>query len=163
MCIRDRYMGIIYMEERVDVDITKEEHDDLCCVYASLILHDGGVAITEEKIRTLVEASGNDICPGIAEVFAKAIQGINIDALIFQMGIPTNPLARLAVEESKKEIKKQNDVKNGDDGPEVGNIGDLFGDCQLIFVHLQTRYQLVIFNSNDIILLSHCQCSTQIS
>ena len=26
--------------------ISKEEHDELCCVYAALILHDAGIEIT---------------------------------------------------------------------------------------------------------------------
>ncbi|KAF1781115.1 hypothetical protein JG687_00011780 [Phytophthora cactorum] len=40
--------------------ITKEQHDELCVAYASMILFDAEHEITSESIQQIVHASGNE-------------------------------------------------------------------------------------------------------
>ncbi|CAI5743693.1 unnamed protein product [Peronospora destructor] len=41
--------------------ITKEEHDELCVAYASMILFDGEHEITSEALNNVLQASGNEV------------------------------------------------------------------------------------------------------
>ncbi|CAI5742724.1 unnamed protein product [Peronospora destructor] len=41
--------------------ITKEQHDELCVAYASMILFDGEHEITSEAINNVLQASGNEV------------------------------------------------------------------------------------------------------
>ena len=43
------------------MSISKAEHDELCCVYAGLLLFDDKVEITAEKLNKVIEASGNKV------------------------------------------------------------------------------------------------------
>ena len=36
------------------MSISKAEHDELCCVYAGLLLFDEGIEITAEKINKII-------------------------------------------------------------------------------------------------------------
>ncbi|CAG8486706.1 1717_t:CDS:2 [Ambispora gerdemannii] len=55
-------------------------------VYATLILADDGVDITAEKLQTLTKAAGVDVEPVWASLFAKALEGKNINDLLFNIG-----------------------------------------------------------------------------
>jgi large subunit ribosomal protein LP1 len=56
---------------------------ELACVYASLILHDDNVAITEDKLKTLIQAAGVEVEPIWMTVFARALQGKELKDLLF--------------------------------------------------------------------------------
>ncbi|KAL7749500.1 Cytoplasmic tRNA 2-thiolation protein 2 [Sorochytrium milnesiophthora] len=55
-------------------------------VYAALILHDDGVEITADKLTTLIKAANVDVEPIWASLFAKALQGKNLDDLLSNVG-----------------------------------------------------------------------------
>ena len=75
-------------------NLSKQEHDELCCVYATLALHDAGLEVTvqrttnfqEERIAKLIKTSGNTVEPYQPSVFAKALQGENISTVIENLG-----------------------------------------------------------------------------
>ncbi|XP_020631006.1 60S acidic ribosomal protein P1-like [Orbicella faveolata] len=102
---------------------------ELACVYSALILHDDGVPITAEKIEKLIKAAKVDVEPFWPGLFAKALEGHNLDSLIQSAGAPgagggAAPAAggapagggeAEAKEEEKKEEKKQESEEESDD------------------------------------------------
>merc|ERR1711959_647843 len=106
--------------------LSQAEHDELCCSYAALMLHDDGVGITAEKLAKVIKDSGNTVEPYWPMLFAKALKSANVDELLTNVASagPTAPAAGgagpAAVEE-KKEEKKEEVVEEVD-------MGGLFGD-----------------------------------
>ncbi|KAH8266478.1 hypothetical protein KR044_003853 [Drosophila immigrans] len=102
---------------------------ELACVYASLILVDDDVAVTGEKISTILKAANVDVEPYWPGLFAKALEGINVKDLISNIGsgvgaAPAGGAAAPAAAdapaaEAKKEEKKkeeESDVSDDDMG-----------------------------------------------
>ncbi|XP_055920324.1 60S acidic ribosomal protein P1 [Eupeodes corollae] len=99
---------------------------ELACVYSSLILVDDDVAVTAEKINTILKAANVDIEPYWPGLFAKALEGINIKDLITNIGsgVGAAPAAggaaadtgaAAAPAEAKKEEKKEEEPEESDD------------------------------------------------
>ncbi|XP_065355706.1 large ribosomal subunit protein P1 [Calliphora vicina] len=90
---------------------------ELACVYASLILVDDDVAVTGEKISTILKAANVEVEPYWPGLFAKALEGINVKDLITNIGsgvgagAPAGAAAAggdaAPVAEAKKEEKKK--------------------------------------------------------
>ncbi|XP_044727954.1 60S acidic ribosomal protein P1 [Chrysoperla carnea] len=59
---------------------------ELACVYSALILVDDDVAVTGEKIQTILKAANVDVEPYWPGLFAKALEGINVKDLITSLG-----------------------------------------------------------------------------
>ncbi|VDM93852.1 unnamed protein product [Onchocerca ochengi] len=57
-------------------------NQELACVYAALILQDDEVAITGDKISTLLKAAHVDVEPFWPGLFAKALEGVDVKSLI---------------------------------------------------------------------------------
>jgi hypothetical protein len=58
--------------------LTKQQKDELVCTYAALMLHDGELEISEEKLKKVITASGNSVEGYWPGLFAKALKGKNI-------------------------------------------------------------------------------------
>ncbi|KAB1205198.1 60S acidic ribosomal protein P1-3 [Morella rubra] len=97
---------------------------ELACTYASLLLHDDGIAITSEKIAALVKAAGITVESYWPSLFAKLAEKRNIEDLILNAagggggaapvavaapagGGAAPAAAAPAVEEKKKEEPKE--------------------------------------------------------
>ncbi|CEG49273.1 60s acidic ribosomal protein p1 [Plasmopara halstedii] len=53
--------------------ISKEQHDELCVAYASMILFDAEHEITSEAIDQIVQASGNEVEPYWPTLFSSLL------------------------------------------------------------------------------------------
>ncbi|KAH8333845.1 large ribosomal subunit protein P1 [Drosophila suzukii] len=99
---------------------------ELACVYASLILVDDDVAVTGEKINTILKAANVEVEPYWPGLFAKALEGINVKDLITNIGsgvgaapaggaAPAAASAAPAAEAKKEEKKKEEESDQSDD------------------------------------------------
>lgn len=57
-------------------------NQEMACVYAALILQDDEVAITGDKISTILKAAHVDVEPFWPGLFAKALEGVDIKVYI---------------------------------------------------------------------------------
>uniref|UniRef100_A0A1L8DS83 Large ribosomal subunit protein P1 n=1 Tax=Nyssomyia neivai TaxID=330878 RepID=A0A1L8DS83_9DIPT len=98
---------------------------ELACVYSALILVDDDVAVTGEKISTILKAANVDVEPYWPGLFAKALEGINVKDLITNIGsgagaapaagAPAAAAAAEAPAAAKKEEKKEEEPEESDD------------------------------------------------
>ncbi|XP_054167174.1 60S acidic ribosomal protein P1-like [Oppia nitens] len=90
-------------------------NDELSCVYAALILQDDDVAITAEKIQTILKAANVEVEPYWPSLFSKALEGVDLKGLITNVGsgVGAAPAAAApaaaapAAGDAKKEDKKK--------------------------------------------------------
>ena len=92
------------------MSISKAEHDELCCVYAGLLLFDDGMEITADKIQKIIKASGNEVDGYYPEFFAKYLSKADIKSMLTVT--PAAGGAGPAAAEEKHEDKKD-DKKGG--------------------------------------------------
>ena len=92
------------------MSISKAEHDELCCVYAGLLLFDDGMDITADKIQKIIKASGNEVDGYYPEFFAKYLAKTDIKSMLTVT--PAAGGAGAAPAEAPHEEKK--DDKKGD-------------------------------------------------
>ena len=112
----------------VDVkSLSKAEHDELCCSYAALMLHDDGIEMTAEKLEKVIKASGNTVEPYWPMLFTKALKGANIGDMLTNIAAaapaaggagPAAAGAAAAEEAPKEEVKEEE---------EDVDMGGLFG------------------------------------
>ena len=104
-------------------------NSELACVYAALILADDDVAITGEKIQTILKTAKVDVEPYWPGLFAKALEGVNVKDLLSNVGSGVGaagaapaaapaaggaaPAAAAAKEEAKKEESEESDDDMG--------------------------------------------------
>jgi len=99
--------------------------DELACVYAALILADDDVAVTPEKISTILKAAGVDVEPYWPGLFSKALESADIKSLITNVGsgvgaapaggaAPAAAAAEAAPAEAKQResMQKERDAEN---------------------------------------------------
>ena len=53
-------------------------NQELACIYAALVLQDDEVAITGDKIATLLKAAKVEVEPYWPGLFAKALEGVDV-------------------------------------------------------------------------------------
>merc|ERR1712224_1076045 len=110
--------------------LSKADHDELCCSYAALMLHDDGLEITAEKLTKVIKASGNDVEPYWPMLFAKALKGQDVGALLSNIGTAggggggaaAGPVEAAAEEKVEEKEEKKEEVEDDVD------MGGLFGD-----------------------------------
>uniref|UniRef100_A0A023GDM2 Large ribosomal subunit protein P1 n=1 Tax=Amblyomma triste TaxID=251400 RepID=A0A023GDM2_AMBTT len=101
-------------------------NDELACVYGALILQDDEIAVTAEKISTILKAAGVEVEPYWPGLFAKALEGLDLKSLISNVGsgVGAGPAAAAAAAapaagggkpEAKKEEKKEESEEEDDD------------------------------------------------
>ncbi|KAJ8940019.1 hypothetical protein NQ314_010850 [Rhamnusium bicolor] len=105
---------------------------ELACVYSALILADDDIAVTGEKIQTILKAANVDVEPYWPGLFAKALEGVNIKELITNIGsgVGAAPApgagaaapaaAAVAAAPAKEEKKKESEPEESDDDMGLG-------------------------------------------
>ncbi|XP_002734329.1 large ribosomal subunit protein P1-like [Saccoglossus kowalevskii] len=96
---------------------------ELACVYSALILHDDDVAITADKIQTILKAANVKVEPFWAGLFARALGNINIGSLLSSVGTggagggaaPAAGAAAATEAPEEKEEKKEESEEESDD------------------------------------------------
>ncbi|GFP84170.1 60S acidic ribosomal protein p1 [Phtheirospermum japonicum] len=86
---------------------------ELACTYAALVLHDDGIAVTVEKITTLVQAANLTVESYWPSLFAKLCEKKNIEDLVMNVGSGGGTTAALAAEEKKEEAREESDDDMG--------------------------------------------------
>ena len=98
--------------------LNKQQKDELVCTYAALMLHDGDLEISEEKLKKVITASGNNVEGYWPGLFAKALQGRNIADMLMNAGSATAaPIAAAggadkAAEEAASKLKEKEEKKS---------------------------------------------------
>merc|ERR1712097_236921 len=95
----------------------KMSTSQLACTYAALILHDDEMAITAENIKTLVNAANVEVETYWPGLFAKALDGKDINDLLTTVSsgggggcaAAAGDGAAAAVEEEKKKSSSSSD------------------------------------------------------
>ena len=112
------------------MSISKAEHDELCCVYAGLLLFDDKAEITAEKINKIIKASGNTVDSYYPEFFASYLKGADINSMLVAQ--PTAAPAGAAPAEQKDDKKGKKEEKKPKkeekkEEEEEGGFMDMFG------------------------------------
>jgi len=92
--------------------LTKTQKDELACTYAALLLHDGELEITEEKLNKVITASGNSVEGYWPGLFAKALKGKNISELLTNAGSASSAPAAAAAPTSSAPAAKKEEPKS---------------------------------------------------
>ena len=79
-------------------NMSKAEHDELCCSYSALMLHDDNIEITAEKLERLITSSGNTIDAHWPRLFAKALEGADINDMLSNLTSGAAPAPAATVE-----------------------------------------------------------------
>merc|ERR1712228_60196 len=109
---------------------SKQQKDELVCTYAALMLHDGGLDITEEKLKKVIAASGNSVEAYWPGLFAKALAGKNIGDLLSNAGSASAAPAQAAAPSGGDDKAAEAAAKKKKEEEEAEadlDMGDLFG------------------------------------
>lgn len=96
--------------------LSKQEHDELACTYAALLLHDGDLEISEEKLKQVLTASNNSVEGYWPGLFAKALKGRNVADLLANAGSAAAPVAAAAAPASAAPAKEDKKAKKEEKG-----------------------------------------------
>ncbi|XP_053212106.1 60S acidic ribosomal protein P1-like [Panonychus citri] len=101
-------------------------NSELACSYAALLLQDDDIAVTGEKISTILKAAKIEVEPYWPTLFGKALEGVDIKKLVSNIGsgVGSGPAvggggsaapAAAAVEEKKEAKKEEKEEEEEDD------------------------------------------------
>ena len=105
------------------MSISKAEHDELCCVYAGLLLFDEGMEITADKIQKIIKASGNAVDDYYPEFFAKYLAKADIKSML-SVTPAAGAASAPAHEQHEEKGDKKDDKKGGKKDDKKGGKKD---------------------------------------
>jgi len=117
-------------------NLGKGEKEALAVTYAALILYDGNVDVTEDRLQSVLKAAGVDVPAYYSKLWAKGLKARSVESIISSAGsvsvapaagapaaaVPAGASAPAADKDSDKKKKKDSSDEGG------GGMGGLFGD-----------------------------------
>uniref|UniRef100_A0A7S3N756 60S acidic ribosomal protein P1 n=1 Tax=Euplotes harpa TaxID=151035 RepID=A0A7S3N756_9SPIT len=107
--------------------VSKSEHDELCCAYASLILQDAAADVTPDNISKLISASGNTVESYWPGLFSKVVNSVKLGDLLKNVGgggaVAAGPVAAVAATEAAAPAEAEKEPQ--EEAADV-NVGDIF-------------------------------------
>ena len=104
----------------VDVaSMPKDQKDQLVCTYAALLLHDGELEISEDKLNKVIKASGNTVEGYWPGLYVKALKGQDIGKILSNVGSAAPaagaaPAQAAAAEAAPKKEEKKEEPEEAD-------------------------------------------------
>eukprot|EP00657_Telonema_sp_P-1_P010120 TRINITY_DN4409_c0_g1_i2.p1 TRINITY_DN4409_c0_g1~~TRINITY_DN4409_c0_g1_i2.p1 ORF type:complete len:110 (+),score=39.89 TRINITY_DN4409_c0_g1_i2:220-549(+) len=103
----------------------------LACTYAALILHDDGMAISADNIKTLTAAAGCEIEAYWPALFSKALENASIDDLLTSVssgGGSAGPAAAAGDGAAEGGAAATEEKKKSSSSSDAGGGGGMFDD-----------------------------------
>jgi large subunit ribosomal protein L12 len=101
-------------------------------IYAALLLHNAGKAITEEAITAVLQAAGTDVNEARVKALVAALEGVDIEEAISKAAFAAPaaaaaaaPAAAAAAEAPVEEPEEEEEDTSEEDG--MAGLGALFG------------------------------------
>ncbi|MDI9394725.1 MAG: 50S ribosomal protein P1 [Euryarchaeota archaeon] len=101
-------------------------------IYAALLLHNAGKAISEEAITAILQAAGIEVNEARAKALVAALEGVDIEEAIAKAAFAAAPAAAApaaaapaAVEAPVEEPEEEEEDTSEEDG--MAGLGALFG------------------------------------
>jgi large subunit ribosomal protein L12 len=101
-------------------------------IYAALLLHNAGKAITEEAITAVLQAAGIEVNEARAKALVAALDGVNIEEAISKAAFaapaaaaPATAATPTAAEAPAAEEEEEEEDTSEEDG--MAGLGALFG------------------------------------
>ncbi|CAI5706881.1 hypothetical protein KXD40_006073 [Peronospora effusa] len=110
--------------------ITKEQHDELCVAYASMILFDGEHEITSEAIMNVLQASGNEVELYWPSLFSSLLSKEGKILELISSGGPSSGAAAAApgaAAGGAEDVKVEEKVVEEEEEIDMGGGMDMFG------------------------------------
>ena len=109
--------------------ISKEQHDELCVSYATLVLFDGEAEITSDAISTVIKASGNEVEPYWPSLFAGLLGKGNKIIDLISSGGPAGSAAVAggAAAGGAAEAAVEEEAAEEEEEADIGGATDMFG------------------------------------
>jgi large subunit ribosomal protein L12 len=76
-------------------------------VYAALLLHKLGQAVSEDSVKKVISATGASVDESKVKVLVASLTGVNIDEQLANAAIAAAPAASSAAEKPKEEKKEE--------------------------------------------------------
>lgn len=76
-------------------------------IYAALLLHKLGQAVSEDNVKKVVSAAGAQVDESKVKVLVASLNGVNIDEQLANAAIASAPAAASASEKPKEEKKEE--------------------------------------------------------
>ncbi|GLE01743.1 hypothetical protein PINS_up010581 [Pythium insidiosum] len=109
--------------------LSKDQHDELCATYATLVLFDGEAEITSDAIAAVIKASGNEVEPYWPTLFAGLFSKDGKIVDLISSGGPSSgaAVAAGAAAGGEAAAEAQEDEKEEEEEADLGGGMDMFG------------------------------------
>ncbi|MES1919796.1 hypothetical protein MHBO_001560 [Bonamia ostreae] len=111
-----------------NIDSLKDNDKKLfSCLLSALILADDNMEATEDKISSILKASGSDADAIFANIVAESLKGKDVKELAMQGGVFGGSAPAAATESAEEKKNEEEEEKEEEAGENVEGFGDLFG------------------------------------
>merc|ERR1711909_237722 len=117
-------LRLFFSDVHLPLSYITMSNSELACVYAALILQDDGLEISGDNLTTLIKAADVECDSYWPGLFAKALDGIDIKALVSNVGAgggaPAAAGGEAAAEEAPAEEAKKEESEEEESDDDMG-------------------------------------------